>query len=1045
MTGALLLPGAVGAPSSKVLADCGGDAVEATPSTATPDDVGSEASGTGRSTSNGALGRLLAVYGAPSSQATAAGAMRPGCRAGAEAATVGRCTGGGRSANSSPQRHMAAGAAGNKATAAASSAIGTTRLAPAVLLGRGAGGADVPERQWPLSVPTGGAAGSSLSPRARGRVERRGEEERDERLLRESGGAFKTGVPGAVDAVAEASGRRGPAAWLGEEPQERDENLPRSSGWASGAGDPGEAEAAAEASGRRGPAEWLDAPRHEEVPGSLLALRSNGSRCRGESGCSDLSNGFSLSSTVEADGEAFASLDEAEAAELHATPAAKMAAPLDAKGGEDRGRELLHLLRRGSAPRPPSEAAAGSQSRSSGSKDPPRRKDSRREPALPRAVPAPESSSGCELLRLIQGERPHGAARDPPCAQGSDDVCMTSAGQFPMSLCADPWEPLVRPIVDYKHPKAFVGAEAFSRKGGGISVCEARTWPQVLVDRPDHGIMVMYKPSGWATCSTPHWEGNEGNLIRHIWRHLNTPTAAPCHRLDKGTSGIVVVATNKAASKHVCQQISQKALVKQYIGLCHGHIDPAAGAFSAPLALSSTDKPLGTCAMEGREAVTRFRVLGYFGRPPNSKYSLVQVQIDHGRQHQIRLHMASLGHPLVSDPKYNAPALKADAEICTRLFLHACFLRCILPQTDDCPEEALSVACRLPAELKCALVTVLSSQQEMDAKLPREAYRVCECLLASENPANHGDPDSPHSSRLVVRRRDDFLHRFGFNDQERAEVSRILAMLPTAAERSAALQQFRVLGQRTPDFIVARFGKYVEGLLRWRRGPDWEEDGEDEEANRASNLGLGASASADADPVRQMMGPVRIHAEAVWCDICGAEEWQACLAVPSLSLRIRLSVPLQPMLPPCFLALAKACEQREPEDPRECDGHRRDHRGQAEDHRPPSKRQQRGRRSFSLPPEAQGRAASVEREEGDTKAIWAQKERELQQVVRDFVSKHGGSVDGIWVASEIASRFNQWVRTNSKRNDGSLRKWIGTIPGISVEHCGKNRWRVHVV
>jgi len=614
-------------------------------------------------------------------------------------------------------------------------------------------------------------------------------------------------------------------------------------------------------------------------------------------------------------------------------------------------------------------------------------------------------------------------------------------------------------------------------------VSEARAWPQVLVDRPERGIMVMYKPSGWATCSTPHWEGNEGNLIRHVWRHLNTPTAAPCHRLDKGTSGIVVVATSKVASKHICQQISQKTLVKQYIGLCHGHISPAAGAFSAPLALSNTDKPLGTCSTEGREAVTRFRVLGYFSNA-DSQYSLVQVQIDHGRQHQIRLHMASLGHPLVSDPKYNAAALREDAEICPRLFLHACFLRCMLPPSEDSPEETFSVACRLPAELKHALLAVLTWQRDFDAQLTLEAQRLCECLLASEHLSGQGDPDSLHASRLVIRRRDDFLHRFGFNGQERAEVTRILSTLPTARERSAALQQFRVLGQRTPDFIVARFGKYVEGLLRWRKPPDAAGEEGEEDVGSPDSISEPSSQPCRAppekadersvperepapgsegclDPVRQVLGPVRIHAEPVWCDVCGCEERQVSLAVPGMALRIRVSVPSH-ALPPWLLAVARANEELEAppatkrkankerqrvqqppaHEPEEAGKPRKPDRGSEKEAAKPRKKEGSGDKEASKSGEPEG---GGDGEAMNSEALRAQREIELQQVVKDFVAEYGGAVDGIWVASKIAARFNQWIRTNSKRNDGSLRRWVGTIPGISVEHCGKNKWRVHIV
>jgi len=63
-------------------------------------------------------------------------------------------------------------------------------------------------------------------------------------------------------------------------------------------------------------------------------------------------------------------------------------------------------------------------------------------------------------------------------------------------------------------------------------------------------------------------------------------------------------------------------------------------------------------------------------------------------------------------------------------------------------------------------------------------------------------------------------------------------------------------------------------------------------------------------------------------------------------------------------------------------------------------------------------------------------------VVRSFVVDSGGVCDGGAVASKIASRFNQWIRTNNKRNDGSLRRWITEVPGIEVEHCGHNRWKV---
>jgi len=730
-----------------------------------------------------------------------------------------------------------------------------------------------------------------------------------------------------------------------------------------------------------------------------------------------------------------------------------------------------------------------------------------------------KNSNAGELLKMIQGDRQDADDR-------LDGFCETSAGSYPMSLLEEPWEHLVRPIVDFAHAKAFVGCEMFGKRNGGLSVGETGSRPQILVDLAERGLMIMFKPSGWATCSTPHWEGNEGNLIRHVWKSLNAPTAAPCHRLDKGTSGIVVVATNKTASKHICQQICQKTLVKQYLGLCHGRVVPTAGAFSGPLALSNTDKPLGTCYMEGREAVTRFRVLGYFVKPDGKSregrndegfagdsksagqwYSLVQVQIDHGRQHQIRLHMASLGHPLVSDAKYNSPRVREDMEICPRLFLHACFLRCMLPPDEEGVQEPFSVACRLPSELKHTLSNVLSwrragttdgsvngaAEPHLPALVP-EANRLCECLLASENLSVNGKDEAANATRLVLSRRDDFLHRFGFNGAEKAEVARILGTLPSPKERSAALQQFRVLGTRTPDFIVARFGKFVEGLMRWRRMSAREKEEEEEEVDcdaavAAANAAADAAEAGNGDPVTQVLGPVRIHSEEVWCDVCGCEERIVSLEVPGLCLRIRAPAPNK-ALPRCFRALAWACEggqerwdedeEDEEEEDDEETGRGRSSYGwvpkngyangasSCSSSVPSSRRRARDeerRRAAEREANAAASAASSKGGKGSGKASAGsgknassstsgaaseakervEKEKELMQVVKDYVDAEGGSIDGVWVATKIAARFNQWIRTNSKRNDGSLRKWVGNIPGVSVEHCGKNRWRVNMV
>eukprot|EP00435_Cladocopium_sp_Y103_P024026 s3431_g5.t2 len=695
---------------------------------------------------------------------------------------------------------------------------------------------------------------------------------------------------------------------------------------------------------------------------------------------------------------------------------------------------------------------------------------------------------------------------------------------------SEQWDYLVRPLLDSRHSKAFVGHDVFR----GSPIPGSR--PQVLVDRrKDTDIMAMFKPSGWATCSTPQWEGLEGNLIRHVWCYYNAPTAAPCHRLDKGTSGIVLVATSKIASKHICQQILNKTLVKQYVGLCHGLVRPGMGVFSAPLALSRADRPLGACSTEGREAVTRYRVLGYFHSNRGS-YSLVQVQIEHGRQHQIRLHMASLGHPIAKD----------DAEICPRLFLHACYLRCSLLLVDSEEPEPFTVACNLPAELRRVLVSELELDRSGSSQLPLDAQQLCDTLLFPEadkricrRVQTREDIEELHESRLALRRRDEFMNRFGFNTKERAEILRILNQLKTSKERSAALHQFRVLGQRTPDFIVGRFAKYVEGLLRWNQksedvepelshqtlgllevnledrrcgeasmenerpliealdsssqeffatrwqrmsgfgGADhsffiWDEAGQSlQECELLRCLRNPPEKENDPETLR-VDGPLQILTESVWCDVCGLTEKQISVCTGSLTLKCR-----EPGIfgkrPPCQPVRrrrhvrdvrqwtakagrrAKVMEEAEQEsEDDECEEVDEEDEDDEVDDVGDSEVEEETIASSSVTSRrwmsrsAQSQCVTplvIKAEDGERGPSNERLNQvvDLEQKTRALVQGHGGSVDGVWLAGKVAAEFNLYVRENSKRNDGSLKKWLMSIPGLVVENAKQqNNWSVRL-
>ncbi|CAL1144191.1 unnamed protein product [Cladocopium goreaui] len=732
---------------------------------------------------------------------------------------------------------------------------------------------------------------------------------------------------------------------------------------------------------------------------------------------------------------------------------------------------------------------------------------------------------GRSLLELLRSGPSKPSAAEGTLSTGTGSVDSSSESQeqrdeptlqVPLlqgvaGFSSELWDYLVRPLMDSRHSKAFVGHDVFR----GSPIPGSR--PQVLVDRrKDTDIMAMFKPSGWATCSTPQWEGLEGNLIRHVWCYYNAPTAAPCHRLDKGTSGIVLVATSKIASKHICQQILNKTLVKQYVGLCHGLVTPGMGVFSAPLALSRADRPLGACSTEGREAVTRYRVLGYF-RGSYSSYSLVQVQIEHGRQHQIRLHMASLGHPIVADSRYNPYKAKDDAEICPRLFLHACYLRCSLLLVDSEEPEPFTVACNLPAELRRVLVSELELDRSGSSQLPLDAQQLCDTLLFPEDKRicrrvqTREDIEELHESRLALRRRDEFMNRFGFNAKERAEILRILNQLKTSKERSAALHQFRVLGQRTPDFIVGRFAKYVEGLLRWNQNHK-SEDVEVRELSNQTTLGLlevnledrrcGEASMENERPVIEAVesssqecellrclrtppeketpenetlrvdGPLQILTESVWCDVCGLTEKQISVCTGSLTLKCRepgilgKRTPCQPVRRRRYVrdvrkwtakagGRAQVTEEAEQEsEDDECEEVDEEDEDDEVDDVEDSEAEEETVASSSVTSRrwmsrsAQTRCVTplVIKAEGEPPS----NERlnqvvDLEEKTRALVQGHGGSVDGVWLAGKVAAEFNLYVRENSKRNDGSLKKWLMSTPGLVVENAKQqNNWSVRL-
>lgn len=142
------------------------------------------------------------------------------------------------------------------------------------------------------------------------------------------------------------------------------------------------------------------------------------------------------------------------------------------------------------------------------------------------------------------------------------------------------------------------------------------------------------------------------------------------HRLDKDTSGLLVVAKNDEAHVDLSQQFAERRVLKVYLALVHG-IPPMTGTIDQPIGRHQTDRKKMAVRRGGRSARTDYRVLEMFG----TEYSLIEVHLHSGRTHQIRVHMTWLGFPLVGDPVYgkrsNPWNLQGQALHCCRLgFIH---------------------------------------------------------------------------------------------------------------------------------------------------------------------------------------------------------------------------------------------------------------------------------------------------------------------------------------------------------------------------------------
>lgn len=233
----------------------------------------------------------------------------------------------------------------------------------------------------------------------------------------------------------------------------------------------------------------------------------------------------------------------------------------------------------------------------------------------------------------------------------------------------------------------------------------------------DDDLAVINKPAGMmvhAGAGATEDERNRGTLVNALLHRFAALSQAGgelrpgiVHRLDRATSGLIIVAKNDLAHRRLGEQFSRREVRKQYIALVHGWLKQESGTISSAISRDRIRRTrMTTRGSGGREAVTHYRVMERL-QTPWGKFSLLELKIDTGRTHQIRVHLASLGHPVVGDTLYGAPreiqpgkGQELQPLSLPRNFLHAAAIEFGHPRKG----ERLAFCRPLPPELQDFLV-----------------------------------------------------------------------------------------------------------------------------------------------------------------------------------------------------------------------------------------------------------------------------------------------------------------------------------------------------
>jgi len=210
----------------------------------------------------------------------------------------------------------------------------------------------------------------------------------------------------------------------------------------------------------------------------------------------------------------------------------------------------------------------------------------------------------------------------------------------------------------------------------------------------DDDLLVVDKPAGLTVHPAPGHPAH--TLLNAVLSHFPRLAALSdslrpgiVHRLDRDTSGVMVVAKNTRAQARLIEQFKARSVAKAYLVLVKGKLTPESGVIEAPIGRDPRDRKRMAVVTKGREARTEYRVIKYIGG-----YTLLEVKPETGRTHQIRVHLAAIGYPVVGDKVYGV-----KSPFLSRQFIHASRLGFKLPSTG----KYMEFKSELPPDLAQAL------------------------------------------------------------------------------------------------------------------------------------------------------------------------------------------------------------------------------------------------------------------------------------------------------------------------------------------------------